>query len=271
MVTKYFSKAHGSSLVPMAIGTLAVAAIAAVAGTSSATVIFQDNFTGNATTPLNGAAPTTGPAGATWVAGSGWYDNGTETSSGAGNSNAYLPYTVTAGNVYTLSAGLNPNNVFGGWFGLGFISNTPSTGVNYWFAGSGGGYLNAGPWLSVTGTRGDTSGNEGLYNPGPGHSGGYTAFATTSGVQNVSIVLNTTAASWTFQVFNNNSSVGPVVSLASNPNIVGVALGDNGSPMANGAVSDFSLTVTPVPETPTLALAGVGAMGLLLLKRRCLV
>ncbi|MGC9258942.1 MAG: PEP-CTERM sorting domain-containing protein, partial [Phycisphaerae bacterium] len=136
------------------------------------------------------------------------------------------------------------------------------------FAGSGGGYLDAGPWLSVTGTRGDTSGNEGLYNPGPGHSGGYTAFATTSGVQNVSIVLNTTTPQWTFQVFNNGNAVSSVVTLASNPSIVGVAIGDNGSPMANGTVSDFSLTATPVPEPATLGLASIGAISFFLVKRR---
>ncbi len=269
-----FMFSHRSSIsrgCSLAAAALASMAFVGLAGTASASVIYQDNFSGSSNTPLNGAAPTTGPAGVTWVAGSGWYDNGTETSSGAGNSNAYLPYTVTAGQVYTLSAGLNPDNVSGNWFGLGFISSTPSTGVSYWFAGSGGGYLNAGPWLLVTGTRGDTSGNEGNYNPGPGHSGGYTSFATTSGVQNVAIVLNTTAANWTFQVFNNSSAVGPVVTLASNPSIVGVALGDNGNPMANGTVSDFSLTTSAVPEPATLGLILVGGLGLLLIGRKRMV
>lgn len=270
MLGKFSPNMRGSARI--AIGALAATVFTGLVGTASANVILQDIFTGTASTPLNGAAPTTGPAGTIWVAGSGWYDNGTETSSGSGNSNAYLPYTVTTGNVYTLSAGLNPDNVFGGWFGLGYISNTPSTGVNYWFAGSGGGYLNAGPWLLVSGMRGNTSGNEGQYNPGPGHSGGYTAFATTSGVQDVSIVLNTTALHWTFQVFNNGDAVSSVVTLASNPNIVGVALGDNGSPIANGSVSDFTLTATTVPEPANMGLlVAAGGLGLLLLKRRRVV
>jgi hypothetical protein len=139
---------------------------------------------------------------------------------------------------------LNPRNAPGGWFGLGFISATPPTGTSYWFAGSSGGYLNPGPWLLVTGTRGDTKGNEGQYNPGPGHSGGYTAFATTTGVQNVSIVLNTMGAHWTFQVFDQDKAVSPIVAFPSNPVIVGVALGDNGNPIANGKVSNFSLTIS---------------------------
>lgn len=266
MIRKSFSKTRRTILI--ALGSLSLTTAAGMAGTASANVIYQDNFNGSASTPLNGAAPTTGPAGTTWVAGPGWYDNGTQTSSGAGNSNAYLPYTVTTGHIYTLTAGLNPNNVFGGWFGLGFISSTPSTGTTYWFGGSGGGYLNSGPWLSVTGTRGDTTGNEGAYNPGPGHSGGYTAFATTSGVQVTSIVLNTTAPQWTFQVFNNGNAVSPIETLASNPNIVGVALGDNGNPMANGTVSDFSLTETAVPEPASIGLVAAGGLGLLLLRRR---
>ena len=90
-------------------------------------------------------------------------------------------------------------------------------------------------------------------------------------MQNVSIVLNTTAASWTFQVFNNNSSVGPVVTLASNPSIVGVALGDSGNPMANGTVSNFSLTTTAVPDPSSMGLVAASGFALLLLKRRRVV
>ncbi len=222
---------------------LAVAAGVASAGVASTVVIYRDGFAGTASTPLNGTAPGVGPAGAKWTAGPGWMANGSQTSSGAGNSNAYLPCTVAAGHIYTLSAGLNPGNVFGGWFGLGFVSANPPTGATYWFAGSGGGYLNPGPWLQVTGERGDAKGNEGQYSPGPGHSGGYTAFPTTSGVQDVSIVLNTTATPWTFRVFDNGKAASPVVALKSKPKIIGVALGDNGNPMANGTVSHFSLTV----------------------------
>ena len=267
MSTKFVPNTRRSSLATL--GALVLTTATGLAGTASASVIYQDNFTGAASTPLNGAAPTMGPAGTTWVAGSGWYDNGSEKSSGAGNSNAYLPYAVTAGHIYTLSAGLNPNNVFGGWFGFGFISSTPSTGATYWFAGSGGGYLNAGPWLSVTGTRGDTTGNEGLYNPGPGRSGGYSAFATSPSVQDTSIVLNTAAPQWTFQIYDNGNAVSPVVTLASNPDLVGVALGDNGNPMANGSVSDFTLTAVAVPEPARMGLiAAVGGLGLLLLRRR---
>ena len=246
MSCRVFTGSCGSSLAAKAIGMamLGMACSASSVGMVSAATIYHDNFTGAAATPLNGSAPGVGPAGVKWTAGLGWYDSGTQSSSGAGNSNAYLPCTVTAGHVYTLSAGLNPKNAPGGWFGLGFISSTPPTGTTYWFAGSGGGYLNAGPWLLVTGTRGDTTGNEGQYNPGPGHSGGYTSFATTTGVQSVSIVLNTTGAHWTFQVFDQNKAVSPIVTFASNPVIVGVALGDNGNPIANGKVSNFSLTIS---------------------------
>lgn len=271
MLTRRLKSSSRSARGPV---ILALAALFGVAGatTASPTTIFQDNFSGSSSAELNGTAPSTGPTGVTWTAASSWMADGSQTSNVTGNANAYLPYVVTSGNIYTLSAGLDPTNTSSGWFGLGFITNTPSTGVNYWFAGSGGGYFNSGPWLLV----GESStGPGGKFNPGPGYtgtnggaSGGYTSFATTNAVQDVSIVLNTGSSQWTYQVFDNNLAVAPVQTLAVNPDIVGVAIGANGGPMPTGKVSDFSLTASPVPEPTAVGLLAVGGAALLLFRRR---
>ena len=110
--------------------------------------------------------------------------------------------------------------------------------------------------------------------PGPGTAGASGFTITGSGASPLtdntfSIVLNTTGANtaaspWTFQVYDNNilETSSPIDLPAGT---VIDAVGMQGA-SAVGSVSNFSLT--SVPEPATLGLMGVGAVGLLLLKRR---
>ncbi|MGC9261767.1 MAG: PEP-CTERM sorting domain-containing protein, partial [Phycisphaerae bacterium] len=217
-------------------------------------------------------------AGVTWTAPSsssyGFSDSGyglTTVESDAVN--AYLPFTPVAGQIYTLSAGLdltsagsNPNNYPAGdfWMGLGFLSS-PSV--------SGGGWVNSGAAASPWVLSGYQGANNAVFT-GPGTTGGQGfGTGTTSGVNDYSIVLNTGSSLWSYQVYLTNSAYTNLLvgSSASNPfssnptSITAVGFEDG---MALAQVSDFSLTDVAVPEPATLGLIGFGALGLLLLKRR---
>ena len=255
-----------------AVAALATAACIGLASTASAGTIYQDSFTGSATPgTLNGAAPTVGPVGATWTANSsssyGWADNGIETSpSNAPTSrqNAYLPFTPSSGQIYTLSAGiavtakLDSSSDSNHWVALGFITN-PTTGTGYDVSG-------ASPWVLSA-----YNGASGAVFTGPGTAGG-TGFANTAGVNDYSIVLNTGSSAWTYQVYQTNSSVTnllltptPITVATEAISAVGIEQG-----FGNVQVSNFSLTSSPapVPEPATLGLFAIGGAGLLLAARK---
>lgn len=271
------SRGHSfAAAVPIAIGT--VVALVGLAGTASASnTIYQDNFSGSASNPLNGTSPSVNATGAAWTADTGWRADGSQTAADAatnGSSDAYLPFTPSSGNIYTLSATMSPSLTSGSnWFALGFVgsfSSATSTtggvanngdGVNAWFGDSGSGQLNAGPWLLMNSGWNGEDPNE-SYFPGPGASGAVN-FTGKSG-DTVAIVLNTQSSAWTFQVFDNGTNVSPVIPFSSNPAITGVGLGQFAP--AVGSVSNFSLT--SVPEPTTLGVFAIGGLGLLLLKRR---
>ncbi|MHB1768861.1 MAG: PEP-CTERM sorting domain-containing protein, partial [Phycisphaerae bacterium] len=233
--------------------------------------IYQDSFTGSATPgTLNGAAPTVGPVGATWTANSsssyGWSDSG-YLNMGSGTEsrqNAYLPFTPSSGQIYTLSAGLDLTGVggVGGggdtiyWLAIGFIT-APSLNTGYDSSG-------ASPWVLSR-----YNGSGGMVFTGPGTAGG-NGLANTPGVNDYSIVLNTGSSAWTYQVYQTNSSVTnllltPTPITVATEAITAVGIEDG---YGNAQVSNFSLTSSPVPEPATLGLFAIGGAGLLLAARR---
>lgn len=287
MFPKGFSSSHGSrssslmakaAALPMAIGTLAV--LGMVTNRASASVIYQDTFSGNSTTPLNGTAPTVddGGASATWTANTyavwsaSGYTNGNLDQSGKSADSAYLGFTPTAGQIYTLSATLTVSSSIGGGSSLNFgfpgniqagtnpLGNTstlntgwtwPTTITN----------LDVSPWVLLGGTGG------GYVFTGPDEDSAAYSFtpAAIGNPNNIAIVLNTGGNAWTYQVFDNGAAVSPVVTLNPNPTMTAVGMQNEN---VIGSIGNFELISSPVPEPATLGLAGVGALGLLLTKRR---
>ncbi len=285
MFSNRSSVSHGSAL---AIAAFAAVACIGLASTASAsTIIYQDNFGGTSSTPLNGATPTTdNGTSSTWTAttngtNSSFYDNGSASETSAAGALGYLNFMPVSGYIYTLSATLslptssadtNSNETNWNWFAVGYASSVDTSSGATFNSGSS---PNPYAWVQVYAPF-DNLGFAGEGFEGPNSSTSGQAFSTPSGqsdtAQQISIVLNTGASTWTYQFFDDGTAVSSVESFSSNPAITAVGLCLQGSPdwssPVTGNVSNFSLTSSPVPEPATLGLVAVGGLGLSLLKRR---
>lgn len=236
---------------------LALASLAALATSVQAThTIYSDGF--NRTGNLNGSSPDTtsglygGTAGAQWTAGSSTL-TGTEAPFN-GLTLAYLPFTPQTGQVYTLTVVAQDGN---DWGGIGFTTTaTPSTTANLNSVEGGAGspawilYQNNTASLRYGGTTAATS-------------------STHSGYNTVTLVLDTTGASWKETGFFNGTEYGSHT-YASTPVIQTVALSAAYSGGGMNADS-FSLTtnLSAIPEPGSLlALGCLVGSGLVLRTRR---
>jgi hypothetical protein len=285
MLSNRSSITHSCSIVAAAFA--AVACLGLTSTASASTIIYQDTFSGGSnSTTLNGAVPTTdnGPS-TTWTANTYpvWSDSGytnyTLDQSGKTRDSAYLGFTPTSGQIYTLSATLtitsvdNSNGASNDFLDIGFPGNiqagtnslggtsTLNTGWD-WPA-----YISnvyASPWVLLRGSGG------GSYYTGPETNGGGSLSSTAAigSANDVAIILNTGASAWTYQVFDNATAVSPIVTFATNPTMTAIGLQNAG---VIGTVGNFELTSSPIPEPATLGLVAVGGLGLLLLKRRKVV
>lgn len=282
----HISSCYGkASILPIAIGTagMAIGTVAMLGSPASASnIIYQDSFTGSATTPLNGAAPTVdnGPS-ATWTADnsgsssgyvgfadSGYTSEGLTSTGGA----AYLNFSPVSGNIYTLSAGMNAitglNPGTGNdWLSIGFLG-TPKTEGRFDAPTSEGAYA----WglLRTVANNPVVGQHDGTLFTGPGASVyGQNFNNAVAGVNTLSTVLNTGGSTWTWQLFLNGVAASPIESFPTNPHITAVGIGNDGS-VINGQFSNFELTSSPVPEPASLGLFAVGGLALVLVsgKRR---
>ena len=249
MSPKSFSASRGSFLVAAAVATVALSGLT---NTASASIIYQDNFTGSSGSPLNGTTPTTDTNRATWTADSNWSANGSVTvtsNSSQQYPSAHLPFVPSAGNVYTLSATLSPTT---NWISIGFEGSSGSP----WTAPSLAVYV-----VLTSGGYGRTIFNGGVYGS-PIYSGvGKTA----------QVVLDTTGIDWTATTSYAGTVAYTVTytgASGANPNPTGISMVNFNDQQASGQVGSFSLTSTSVPEPTSLGLAAVGGLGMLLLKRR---
>lgn len=83
------------------------------------TVLYSEDFAGDAATLLTGTTPDTTTDGATWTAGSRYTTDGI-LSAAAGNQSALLPFVPLPGNIYTVSADINTTAGGQNWISLGF-------------------------------------------------------------------------------------------------------------------------------------------------------
>jgi hypothetical protein len=254
-----FSSSRGLTL---AAAVLAATVVAGLADTASATVIYQDNFSGTATTPLAGTVPTTDTgSSSTWSNqwGTAWKANGSVAVASATDLEvASLKFTPTTGKIYTLSISLNPTS-YGNFMAFGF-TNGDGTGAPF--------YNTTGPWLNVYGA----SGSSGVAaQAGPGTSNTLVNAGVSSFNQPAQIVLNTAGTDWTVQWSYNGSvlkSYAYTGISGSNPNPTGITQVAIRSDGDNGTVSNFLLTESAVPEPASMGLLVAGGLGLLLLRRR---
>ena len=261
MFSKGLSKYRGGHLSSLttkaAAACTTLAMLGMAAGTASADVIYSDSFPGGPSAALNGSSPAINVTGGTWNAptapsAGGWAADGSTTNTASGDQVAYLSFTPTSGNVYTLSATLNPTGNDGNWLGLGF-STTNSTAF----------YTNGGPWMFL-------AGNGALaFFSGPGTNGENSPGVFEPIGKTAEVVLNTQASQWTAQWYYNGSSLDAPIPYGTGANpsgITAVGINTNNEP---GSVGMLSLTsLVPVPEPASLGLFGVGALGLLLMPKR---
>jgi hypothetical protein len=247
------------------------------------TIIYHDNFDGSSgSTFLNGSAPDVDNNGGTntWLAyGSatnvnGYKEDGTLASANI-SQGAWLPFTPVSGNIYTLSislTGVGPQSANTAWYGFGFAKSLPAdpqTGQNRFLEGNTIGRA----WMlfratTPQGTNFNQS-QRGDATTGTGPTGTAQAWAAgapaNGGDVNMEIVLDTSAATWTATYYANRPSdpltivsTGALPLLAQNIAAIGFARTTNSASSLSGKITNFDLSVDPVPEPASIALAALG-------------
>ena len=203
---------------------------------AAAETIYYDNFDGSAGVDLNGTTPDISLTGASWVAGSNDFDaDGTVTWDGAGQGDsAYLPFVPASGYVYTLSATIEAVSAVTdtNWIALGFTQSNGEPDSRFY---GDNGSRNPIYW-ALSRTNQAT-----LYDQdfnGPGTAGGLDF--TTISADNLKIVLDTSATTWTASWYFNDSLHRTVnVADGQKPNFQYVAISNN---KTGGSIDDFLLT-----------------------------
>ncbi len=219
----------------MVAGLAAIAMLFTAVSDASAAVIYQDNFTGSGSAPLNGTTPTVTTGAATWWAESGWTADGAV----SGGGQAYLPLTPIEKGTYTLSADLTVTSSGIDWIALGFDNNT---GGGYFIGGGAAWMLN------------DGNGNVTAFTNGVSASFPLGNYGTNVPVS-AKIVLNTMQPQWTAAWYVNGTQM-KTVTFNTNPTIDRVEL--YGFSPVTGSVANFQLDFVGVPEPSTGLLLLVG-------------
>ncbi len=219
-------------------------AVVLYAANCPAVAIYQHDFTGTDSDPLNGVGVEAGTgAGTPWVAEDAWFADGHAVAGvdGFDSANAFLPFTPQTGGKYMLSATLSASGDTFNYMTLGFMNN-PTVDT---FSDQAGG-----PWMLK---RAQQSGFvDEIYSALDSTANGledlvlHGAFA---GATQMSMELNTQLSQWTVEYFINGNSVrGPVdIDPAATP-ITHVGISRYVSPV-EGTATAFSLDedLTPLP------------------------
>ncbi|QDU56941.1 autotransporter-associated beta strand repeat-containing protein [Aeoliella mucimassa] len=163
--------------------------------TIHAVTIYQDDFSGDGTSSLNGAIPDVAPGAETWASGSHLLNNGVQ--DGAGRFTSLLPFTPQQGaGLYTLSADFSVTGTNNSWLAMGFAESLAPSGAGLeerWLDGSN----NSRPslWALMR-----TAGTDGADQSFLGYAGGNHTFggenAPTSSATSLVITIDTTNPDW---------------------------------------------------------------------------
>ncbi len=234
--------------------SLFVAAL--LAAPTNAGIIYQDDFSGDGLSSLNGAAPDVTPSGTeTWASGQHLLNNGVQ--DGAGLFTALLPFTPQAGaGLYTFSADFSVAG--SSWLAMGFttqLANGSASLDGRWLAGS----TDSHPALwALMNPSGSAQSFLGYANNPPGQTNGPASHTPAGGNHGLVITIDTTNPDWLVTWdFNGDGVDRTATVLAANvPAIQYLGFSTNA---ANGTSHITSLTLegpdVPEPSTMILLLA----------------
>jgi hypothetical protein len=244
--------------------TILVAAVAglvlAMAGTANAALLFYDDFSGDAGTDLNGTTPDVTTGGATWVATSPDVKADGSFTSPSNVTSMTLAFTPANGTVYTLDAQIE--DLGGGqWVQFGFGNGQPTDTL--W----------SGRAWDLLRVASDTGNNHATVQSGFGGLANWTSLGLLRYADDldVRIVLDTTGGTgnWTATYYAKAGNVGTYTEVRSavtltDETIDAVGLSTYNSGSNSGKLNSFTLT----PEPATMALLGLGGLGLILGRKR---
>jgi hypothetical protein len=196
--------------------------------------IYSDNFDGSAGADLNGLPPDTRPGTEVWVAGSDFDADGTVTwDSVVYGDSAYLPFVPASGYVYTLSATIQAGSEVNdsNWIAIGFTQSNSNPKARFYNDAS-----NSPIYWMLSRTTASNLYDQDFTGPG---TGGGLDFTTTS-ADNLKMVLDTSATTWTASWYFNGSlhrTVNVADGQKSNFNYVAISTNK-----ANGSIDNFLLT-----------------------------